>query len=288
MVADFTEHRLAIVGAGVMGTNIATLAVGYGVPVVLVDLSEDVLTKARKTIAQKLRHAQLMGALPQDRPQGKLVTSVSLGAVADATAVIEAVVEVPETKQKVLAEVSAVVHPGTTLVSNTSCIPIDEMAGWVTRGDELVGVHFMNPSYLIKMVEVIRGARTSDATLQAVTGLLATLGREALVVRDSAGFVINRLLHPLINTAAMLVQEGVASAEVVDGLLEGCLGHSTGPLHTADLIGLDNLVDSLNVLYERRGDDSCRPAELLLSKVRAGDLGRKTGRGFFDYGKAGS
>ena len=271
-----------------MGTNITTLAVGYGVPVVLVDLSDDMLSLARKTVAQKLRHAQLMGALPQDRPQGELVTSVSLGDAADATTVIEAVVEVPETKAKVLAEISALVRPGTTLISNTSCIPVDEMAAWVTHADKLVGVHFMNPSYLIKMVEVIRGARTSDATLESVKGLLAALGRDALVVRDSAGFVINRLLHPLINSAAMLVQEGVASVEVIDGLLEGCLGHSTGPLRTADLIGLDNLVDSLNVLYERREDESCRPCELLLSKVREGDLGRKTGRGFYGYGKVAS
>jgi methoxymalonate biosynthesis protein len=285
MAADYTEHRLAIVGAGVMGTNITTLAVGYGVPVVLIDLSDEVLSVARKTIAQKLRHAQLMGALPPDRPPGELITSASLGDAADATTVIEAVVEVPETKAKVLAEISALVRPDTTLISNTSCIPIDEMAASVVHADRLVGVHFMNPSYLITMVEVIRGARTSEATLQSVTGLLGALGREALVIHDSAGFVINRLLHPLINTAAMLVQEGVASAEVVDGLLEGCLGHSTGPLRTADLIGLDNLVDSLNVLYERRKDESCRPCELLLSKVQEGDLGRKTGRGFYDYGK---
>jgi methoxymalonate biosynthesis protein len=146
----------------------------------------------------------------------------------------------------------------------------------------------MNPSYLIKMVEVIRGPRTDEATMAAVTGLLTALGREALVIRDSPGFVINRLLHPLINTAAMLVEEGVATAEVVDGLLEGCLGHATGPLRTGDLIGLDNLVDSLNVLYERRGDESCRPCELLLAKVRDGDLGRKTGRGFYDYGTVAS
>jgi methoxymalonate biosynthesis protein len=162
------------------------------------------------------------------------------------------------------------------------------MADWVVRPGELVGVHFMNPSYLIKMVEVIRGPRTGEATMAAVTGLLTALGREALVIRDSPGFVINRLLHPLINTAAMLVEEGVATAEVVDGLLEGCLGHATGPLRTGDLIGLDNLVDSLNVLYERRGDESCRPCELLLAKVRDGDLGRKTGRGFYDYGKVAS
>jgi methoxymalonate biosynthesis protein len=288
MVADYTEHRLAVVGAGVMGMNITTLAVGHGVPVVLVDLNDDVLSVARNTIAQQLRHAQLMGALPPGRPQGELVTSVSLGDAGDATTVIEAVVEVPETKAKVLAEISALVRPGTTLISNTSCIPVDEMAAWVTQADNLVGVHFMNPSYLIKMVEVIRGEQTSDATLESVRSLLRALGRDALVVRDSAGFVINRLLHPLINSAALLVQEGVAPAEVVDGLLEGCLGHSTGPLRTADLIGLDNLVDSLNVLYERRQDESCRPCELLLSKVRAGDLGRKTGRGFYSYGRLAS
>jgi methoxymalonate biosynthesis protein len=288
MRTDQPDHRLAIIGGGVMGTNITTLATGYGIPVTLIDVSDEILAKTRATISQKQRHAQLMGALPSDRAKGELTTSTSLSDIAGATTVIEAVIEVAETKHEVLAEVSAIVAPGTTLISNTSCISIDEMAAWVKRPEELVGVHFMNPSYLIKMVEVIRGPRTSDATMTSVTGLLSALGREALVINDSTGFVINRLLHPLINTAAMLVQEGVASVEVVDGLLEGCLGHSTGPLRTGDLIGLENLVDSLNVLYERRGDESCRPCELLLEKVREGNLGRKTGKGFYDYGKVAS
>jgi methoxymalonate biosynthesis protein len=287
MSTEQAGHRLAIVGAGVMGTNITTLAVGHGVPVTLVDVSDEVLARARKTINQKLRHAQLMGTLP-DRPRGELTTGTSLDDVAEATTVIEAVTELPGTKAEVLAKVSALVRPGTTLISNTSCIPISEMAECVTRPGELVGVHFMNPSYLIEMVEVIRGPQTSDETMAAVTALLTALGRKALVVLDAPGFVINRLLHPLINNAAMLVEQGVASAEVVDGLLEGCLGHSTGPLRTADLIGLDNLADSLDVLYQRTADENCRPAELLLAKVRAGDLGRKTGRGFYDYGKAAS
>jgi methoxymalonate biosynthesis protein len=285
MGTEYTDHRLAIVGAGVMGTNIATLAVGHGVPVALVDVSEDVLAKARKTIAQKTRHAQLMGSLPAGRTPGDLATGTSLTAVADATTVIEAVSELPETKAKVLTEVSALVRPGTILISNTSCIPIDEMAASVSRPEELVGVHFMNPSYLIKMVEIIRGPRTSESTMEGVTSLLSALGREGLVVRDSPGFVINQLLHPLINSAARLVEQGIASVEVVDGLLEGCLGHSTGPLRTADLIGIDNLVDSLNVLYERTQDESCRPCDLMLEKVREGSLGRKSGRGFYDYGK---
>lgn len=285
MGTENTAHRLGVVGAGVMGTNITTLALGHGVPVVLVDVGEDVLAAARKTIKQKTRHAQLMGALPADRQPGELVTSTSLSAVADSTTVVEAVVEIAEEKEKVLTEVSGLICAGTTLISNTSCIPIDEMAEWVARPDELVGVHFMNPSYLIKMVEVIRGPRTSDPTMERAESLLSALGREGLVVRDSPGFVINQLLHPLINSAARLVEQGVATVEVVDGLLEGCLGHSTGPLRTADLIGIDNLVDSLNVLYKRTGDESCRPCDLMLEKVREGSLGRKSGRGFHDYGK---
>ncbi len=285
MGTEHTGHRLAIVGAGVMGTNITTLAIGHGVPVVLVDVSEDVLATARKTIKQKTRHAQLMGSLPADRTPGELVTSTSLADVAGATTVIEAVIETAEMKEKVLTEVGGLISEGTTLISNTSCIPIDEMAEWVVRPDELVGVHFMNPSYLIEMVEVIRGPRTSDLTMGRVKALLSALGRKALVVQDAPGFVINQLLHPLINSAAKLVEQGTASVEVVDGLLEGCLGHSTGPLRTADLIGIDNLVDSLNVLYKRTGDESCRPCDLMLEKVREGSHGRKSGRGFYDYGK---
>ncbi|MGW5937339.1 3-hydroxyacyl-CoA dehydrogenase family protein [Streptomyces celluloflavus] len=276
-------HRLALVGAGVMGTNISALALGHGLDVTLVDVDDAILAAARTTIRQKLKHAQLMGVLPADRPRGTLRTTTSLADTADATTVIEAVVEVAETKRKVLTEVSGLVAPGTLLISNTSCIPVDEMAGWVVRGEELVGVHFMNPSYLIEMVEVIRGTATSEATMDKVTAVLTALGRKFLVINDAPGFVINRLLHPLINRAAMLVQEGVASAETVDGLLEGCLGHSTGPLRTADLIGIDNLVDSLRVLHERTGDPECDPCDLMLQKVRDGHHGRKTGHGFYDY-----
>jgi methoxymalonate biosynthesis protein len=286
MTADFTQHRLAVIGAGVMGTNISTLATGHGVDVVLVETDASALAAAQATIKQKLRHAQLVGVLPADRQQGSLTVTASLEDIADATTVVEAVTEVVEVKEQVLTAASALVQPGTTLISNTSCISIDEMAAWVKHPEDLLGVHFMNPSYMIKMVEVIRGTRTSPEILEAAVGLLSTLGRESLVINDSTGFVINRLLHPLINTAAMLVQEGVASAEVVDGLLEGCLGHSTGPLRTGDLIGLDNLVDSLNVLYEARGDESCRPCDLMLQLVKDGHHGRKTGRGFFDYGTA--
>lgn len=269
-----------------MGTGIATTALGHGVPVVLVDIDSDALDRARQQIAYQLRHARMMGALSEDRAVGELVTSLSVQDGADATAVVEAVTELPEPKAKALAEVSAAVAAGTPLISNTSGIPIDEMAEWVPRPEELVGTHFMNPPYLISMVEVVRGPRTGDATMAAVVSLLTAIDRRAVVVRDAPGFVTSRLLHPMINAAARIVGEGTAGVAAVDDLMQGCLGHPTGPLRTADLIGLDNLVDSLNAMFERTGDESCRPCEALLAKVREGSLGRKTGRGFYDYGRA--
>jgi methoxymalonate biosynthesis protein len=269
-----------------MGTGIATLALGHGFPVVLVDVDEATLETARGRIRHQLRHAQLMGALPADREQGELTTTVALAEVVEATAVIEAVTESAETKAKVFAEVSAAMRPGAPLISNTSGIPIAEMAGWTARPGQLVGTHFMNPSYLIRMVEVSRGPRTTDATVDAVVSLLTALGRRAVLVGDAAGFVTSRLLHPMINAAARIVEEGTATVEAVDELMEGCLGHPTGPLRTADLIGLDNLVDALDALYQRTGEQNCKPCGLLLEKVRDGELGRKTGHGFYQYGEA--
>lgn len=286
MRTDPNNHRLAVVGAGVMGTNIAALAIGHGVPTVVIDIDPDILRQARTTINNHVRHASLMGTLPPNQAAGELVTSLSLADAADATAVIEAVIELPEIKAKVLTELSALVRPGTPIVSNTSGIPISEMADWVERPEDLVGTHFMNPTYLIKMVEVIRAEKTGEATMTALIDLLRALERTPVVVRDAPGFVTSRLLHPMINNAARVLDEGTATVEAIDTLMQGCLGHPTGPLRTADLIGIDNLVDSLVVLHHRTGDESCRPAEALLAKVRAGHLGRKSGRGFYDYGKA--
>ncbi|MFE5587771.1 3-hydroxyacyl-CoA dehydrogenase family protein [Kitasatospora sp. NPDC056531] len=276
-------HRLAVLGAGVMGVGITTLALARGVSVVLVDVDEAKLEDARVRISQELRMAQLMGVLPAGGASGELATATSVDAVAEATAVIEAITEAKDLKAKVLAEVSAMVRPGTPLISNTSSIPIDELADSVPRPAELIGTHFMNPPYLIRTVEVIRGARTGEDTLAGVQSLLGVLGRTGVVVRDAPGFVTSRVLHPMINDAAKVVQEGTATAEAVDALMQDCLGHATGPLRTADLIGLDNLVDSLWVLHERTGDEGCRPCDLLLEMVRAGDHGRKSGRGFYEY-----
>ncbi|MFD9396565.1 3-hydroxyacyl-CoA dehydrogenase family protein [Streptomyces sp. NPDC060000] len=277
--------RLSVIGAGVMGTGVTTLALGHGVPVLLVDVDQAHLERARARVGQQLRMAQMMGELPRGRTPGRLTTDVTLDAVAGSTAVIEAVTELPDVKAKVLAEASALVRAGTVVVTNTSSFPVDEMADAVARPQDLIGTHFMNPAYLIRTAEVIRGRRTGDAALAGVRAVLTALGRQPVVVNDAPGFVTSRVLHPMINDAARVVQEGTASAEAVDTLMQGCLGHRTGPLRTADLIGIDNLVDSLWVLHERTGDEGCRPCDLLLEKVRTGHHGRKSGRGFYEYGE---
>lgn len=269
-----------------MGTSIAALALGYGTSVVLVDVAESILADARAGINRQLRHAQLMGVFPAGRATGTLSTTTSLADVADATAVIEAVTEDPPVKNKVLSALSSIVAAGTPLISNTSSVPIRDLAISVERPEELIGAHFMNPTYLVKMTELIRGPETSDATVQTVTSLLDGWERRTIVVRDAPGFVTSRLLHPMINDAARVVGAGTATVEAVDKLMEGCLGHPTGPLRTADLIGLDNLADSLRVLSERTGNDRYWPCELLLTKVAEGNLGRKSGRGFYEYGEA--
>lgn len=279
------EHRLAVLGGGVMGTGIATLALSRGVSVVLVDVNEAVLARARRDIDDQLRHAQLLGTVSTHAPRGDLVTTTSVTAAADVTAVVEAVTELPEAKAKALIDIADIVRPDVPLISNTSGIPIGELARSVPRPEQLIGTHFMNPAYMITMVEVVRGPHTGDNAVVSTTELLAALDRRYAIVRDSPGFVTSRLLHPLINQAAEVVWRETATVEAVDALMEGCLGHPTGPLRTADLIGLDNLVDSLNALYTRTGDENCRPCPLLLEKVDAGELGRKTGQGFYSYGK---
>ncbi|MFS8201152.1 3-hydroxyacyl-CoA dehydrogenase family protein [Streptomyces sp. CWNU-52B] len=284
MTENRDTPRLAVFGAGVMGVGIATLAVGRGVPVTLVDVDQARLSTAPERVRGELRLAHMMGALPRGGPIGELQLAESAVAAADATWVIEAITEVAELKAKVHREIAAAVAPGTLRVTNTSSIPVDELADQVSSPESLVGVHFMNPPYLIGTLEVIRGPRTGEQAMSSVRDLLSLLDRKGIVVADGPGFVTSRVLHRMINDAANVVEEGRASVEDVDALMEGCLGHPTGPLRTADLIGIDNLVDSLLVLHERTGDEGCRPSELLLRKVAEGNHGRKTGRGFYEYG----
>ncbi len=274
---------IAVLGAGVMGTGIATLAIGRGVGVVLVDVDQATLDKATASIRQQTRLGRLMGSFDAGAGDGELTATTDVTAIAGAAAVIESVTEKIEIKAAVLAAATAVVEPGTVVVTNTSAIPVDELAGHCARAEDVVGIHFMNPPYLIRTVELIRGPRSSAAAMAAAEELLAALGQTPVHVGDGPGFVINRVLQRSINEAARIVQDGVATPEAVDAAFTGCLGHRTGPLATADLIGLDNVVDSLHVLLERTGDEGYRPCELLVAKVKAGDLGRKTGRGFFEH-----
>ncbi|MCG8918345.1 3-hydroxyacyl-CoA dehydrogenase family protein [Actinokineospora sp. PR83] len=282
-MGDDAFGRVAILGAGVMGTGIATLAVGSGLPVVLVDLDEERLERARAGITAQTRLGRLMGSFDRQVADGELETTTDPGRVAGAAALIESVTERLEAKVRALTASTAVVAPGTVVVSNTSAIPIDELAGYTARPEDVVGIHFMNPPYLIRTVELIRGPRSGDAAIASAERLLAALGQTPVHVGDGPGFVINRVLQRSINEAARIVQDGVATPEAVDAAFTGCLGHRTGPLATADLIGLDNVVDSLHVLLERTGDEGYRPCDLLVGKVAAGDFGRKTGRGFFEY-----
>jgi methoxymalonate biosynthesis protein len=266
-----------------MGTSIATMALGHGVSVMLIDRDANQLDRACRQIATQLRHGRLLSKLPFDQLEGQLAIDTKFDRADRIIAVIEAITENRDQKCDVLRQAERRVDPTTPLISSTSGIPIDELANVLARPESLVGAHFMNPAYLIKMVEVIRGPRTAPITINAVNGLLKRLARQMVVVNDSPGFVTSRLLHPMLNDAARIVEEGVATVESIDSLIVGCLGHSVGPLRTADLIGIDNLIDSLDSLYERTGHERYRPCSLLVDKVRKGHLGRKTGCGFYEY-----
>jgi methoxymalonate biosynthesis protein len=278
---------LAIVGAGVMGTGLAALAVGHGHDVVLVEADQRALATAAERVAGQVRLARLCGAFPRGTRPGTLAVERRVDALrtVPVEAVLESVVERPDVKHAVLADVAAAVPAGTLLGSTTSAIPVDELAEATGRPGDVVGMHFMNPPYRIRAVEVVRGARTSEDAVRRTMALLDGLGARAIEVGDGPGFVVNRILQRMINEAARIVEEGRCAPVAVDAALTECLGHRTGPLATADLIGLDNVVDSLRVLHDRTGDDGYRPCAALLRKVAAGDLGRKTGRGFYEYGE---
>jgi len=283
---DPTAELLAILGGGVMGSCIAAMAAGHGQPVVLVEVDADALTRARSRIKQHLRQAQLLSVFPDGRSLAPIRTTTSIQEIAPAIAVIEAVDEQVDRKRSALAQASRVVAPGTPLVSNTSGIPISEVADGLPRAADVAGAHFMNPAYLISTVEVVQGPLTSSNTMAALQRLLTGLDRRPITVQDGPGFVASRLLHPMLNDAARVVDAGIADAAAVDALMQGCLGHPTGPLRTADLIGLDNLADSLFAMHERTGDEHFRPCALLTRMVNEGRLGRKSGQGFYDYGEA--
>jgi 3-hydroxybutyryl-CoA dehydrogenase len=282
-----TVHTVGIVGAGVMGAGLAQNLAQTGYAVTLTDLSDEILDRAREEIRRNVRfHGMFDKSRRRADPDETLRSicfSTDLARLAGADFVIENVTEKWEVKRSLYAELDAVCAPQVVFAANTSAIPITRIASATRRAPQVIGMHFMNPVPLKPLVEVIRGRHTSDETLETAAALLARMGKQFVVVKDSPGFVSNRVLMLTINEAVFLVHEQVASPEDVDRIFTGCFGHKMGPLATADLIGLDTILFSIEVLYESFNDDKYRPCPLLRRMVDAGLLGRKSGRGFYTY-----
>ena len=282
-----TIQTVGVIGAGVMGEGVAQSAAQAGYQVVLVDVSDAVLQRARQNVERSIALAGLFGKSSKNPPAPGAVERILFTTrYADLKAcdfVVENVTEKWAIKQKVYAELEAVCQEACIYAANTSAIPITKIASATRRPAKVLGMHFMNPVPAKPMVEVIRGFHTSEETLATARELLTAMKKECVVVNDSPGFVTNRVLMLTINEAAFLVDEKVAPAADIDKLFKSCFGHKMGPLETADLIGVDTILYSLEVLYECFSDSKYRPCPLLRKMVDANLHGRKNGRGFYSY-----
>ncbi len=277
--------RVAVVGAGTMGNGIAHVFAQHGHDVTLVDIARDALDRAVATIAANLERQVKKGTLDAEARNGAMArirTSTDRGAVTGATLVLEAVPEDAGLKARVLADLGRD-SADAIIATNTSSISVTALARAVNRPERVIGMHFMNPVPVMELVEVIRGLQTSDATTAAVLAVARGLGKTPVEVNDYAGFVSNRVLMPMINEAACCLMDGVAGADEIDTVMKLGMNHPLGPLALADLIGLDTCLAIMEVLHGEFGD-KYRPSPILRKYVAAGWLGRKTGRGFHDYG----
>ena len=278
--------RIAVVGAGQMGNGIAHVFAQAGFAVTMIDVSAEALGKGRATIEKNLERQLKKGTLDaaqRDATLARLTTADSLRAASDAQLVVEAATENTDLKFRIFRELDGIAPAGAILASNTSSISITEIAQRTSRPELVVGMHFMNPVPVMKLVEIIRGLATSDETTARVVALSRTLGKTPVEVNDYPGFVSNRVLMPMINEAVYCVMEGVGEPEAVDQVMTLGMNHPMGPLALADLIGLDTCVAILEVLHRGLGDPKFRPCPLLRKYVAAGWLGRKSGRGFYTY-----
>jgi len=279
-------QTIAVVGAGTMGHGIAQVAAAAGFRVILADVAPEALARGVAAIEKGFARLVEKGRLTDEErsaARGRLTTAGELAALAEAELAIEAVVERLEVKEAVLGELDRILPREAILATNTSSISITRLAAATARADRVIGMHFMNPVPVMKLVEVIRGLATSQETFDRVEAAARALGKTPVEVHDSPGFVSNRVLLPMINEAVFCLHEGVGTAAAIDEVMKLGMNHPMGPLALADLIGLDVCLDILEVLYRGFRDPKYRPCPLLVKMVDAGRLGRKSGRGFYEY-----
>ena len=279
-------ETIGVIGAGVMGVGLAHALAQSGLNTLLIDVSDSILESAVGQIRNNVRFQRLIHGNQGSGPEeilGRIKVSADYDVLRDADFVVENVTEKLAIKTEVYRRLDVVCPPQCVFAANTSAIPITRIGGMTSRPAQVLGMHFMNPVPLKTAVEVIRGDHTSDDTIATATRMLGLMGKKAILVNDSPGFVSNRVLMLTINEAIFLVQEKVASPEVVDDIFKNCFEHKMGPLETADLIGLDTILLSIEVLYDEFKDSKFRACPLLRQMVDAGLYGRKSGRGFYSY-----
>ncbi len=280
-------RTVGVVGAGVMGRGVSQALAQTGHSVILLDVSQDILEHAKDEIRENVRLQSLFGkrdaTQTPDEVLGRILFCTAGQQLTDVDFVVENVTERWEIKKEVYAQLDAVCPERCVFAANTSAIPITRIASLTNREPQVIGLHFMNPVPLKPVVEMIRGDQTSDETVRLAKRLLAQMGKEAIIVGDGPGFVSNRVLMLAINEAIQVVYEGLAGAEDVDRIFKTCFAHKMGPLETADLIGLDTVLNSLRILHDSFGDSKYRPCPLLEEMVNAGKYGRKSGQGFYTY-----